>query len=349
MQLIERNGIYYISYYDKRSKRQRRVTTGIPVGKDKRRFAMAKLREMEKMDESAFYNSLPSGKAKLFSEAYKKYMELSADFSPSTRALKKLASDQFIEICGDRFIHDYKLEDFESFRNKLLKNGKSVNTVNIRTKDIRAIFNFFVNHEWLEKNYAVVQRPHYKKPKSIPLSDWEEIYRASSQRSLKFARLIKFMLLTGLRSGEAVALTWDRVLLDQDPPVLLMYNKNLKDEEYCLLLPEAAGLLKLMLETKGVYPRDSVFGFESRRLITFERVQVKLWGEARYSLHNLRKTYITYLFELGLDITEVRVLSRHGVKSMEILAEHYRDVQNKKLVDKVAGREKSFLNLKKVL
>jgi integrase len=339
MKLVERGGYYYISLYDKKRKRSRRIATGIKVGKDERRYAAAKMKELERKQKGAFYNSLP-GKAKLFSEGYAKYKELKRDLGESTFELKDLAYNKFIEVCGNRFIGDYVLEDFERFRNKFIEEGKSVNTANIRTKDIRAIFNFFLQHEWIDKNYAVVQKPHYKKPKSISEAEWRALMDEANARSPKFARIINFMRWTGLRAGEAVDLTWDRVIIDREPPVLLLYNKNHKDEEYCLLLPQAVKILEEIKPYSEQYASASVFGYKSKRLVSFTRFQEEIWGEVRYTPHHLRKTYITYLFNLGLDISDVRVFSRHSTKSMEILVEHYRDIQDRALVQKAIDKEK---------
>lgn len=340
MKLIERDGYYYISYYDKKSKRSRRIATGIKTGKDQRRFAMAKLKEFERQQSGAFYNSIPLKSALLFSEAFSKYLSLKMDLSATTKELKELASDKFIEICGDRFISHYALEDFEMFRNGLFKmtNKKgeplSVNTVNIRTKDIHSIFEFFVEHEWIMKNYAVVQRAKYQRPRAIPAADWQAILDEAGVHAPKVRRILEFMRWTGLRSGEAVGLTWDKVLLEHNPPVLILYNKVLRDEEYCLLLPEAVKILKEAKKYSAQYAHGSVFGYKSRRFMTFARVQVRLWGETRYNIHQIRKTYITYLFELGLDISDVRSFSRHSSKSMEILVDHYRDIKDRAVVDK---------------
>ncbi len=80
---------------------------------------------------------------------------------------------------------------------------------------------------------------------------------------------------------------------------------------------------------------QKVFNYLNKDSLTaFDRAQVTLWKEHRYNLHQLRKTYITRLLEVGLPVEDVKEFARLSSKSMQIILDHYREVKNLALVTK---------------
>jgi integrase len=166
-------------------------------------------------------------------------------------------------------------------------------------------------------NITKITPRELKDPKFIPEDDLTKIlaylYNKKDKRHFAF---IFFLLNAGCRKSDALALTWSQV----DWGNRIIYIKNIKkNRNYVIpltnMLEESLNLMK------GRYP-DRVFGFANQTSLEFYwRCQVNLFGCNKYTMHELRKTFITKLLQKGYDLDTVKKLVNHV--EVETISRYY--------------------------
>lgn len=205
---------------------------------------------------------------------------------------------------------------------------------------LRALFNFAIReYRKADGTVAIADNPVevlYKKwvplkPRTSRIPDakvgtvWSALNRmrevAQNRDTLASIDLVMFLLLTGARIGEASALTWDRVNVDEgwwhlpDPknsnPVwlplstqavaLLQTRERIDDSQYVFTSWGKCGHIK--------DPRDTM-----RR--------VSEYAETKLTPHDLRRTFTTIgVACCGIDLHKVELLTNHVPKG--VTARHY--------------------------
>jgi integrase len=130
------------------------------------------------------------------------------------------------------------------------------------------------------------------------------IWKASEANGY-FGALIRFLLLTGARRGEAAGLTWGEID-DGDWTLPASRNKNKTD----LLRPLSKAALALVNALPHIADSPYVFTFNGKKPISFGRCkrdfEAKCGITADWRLHDLRRTARTLLSRAGVnsDIAE---------------------------------------------
>lgn len=149
---------------------------------------------------------------------------------------------------------------------------------------------------------------------------------AYNRPTLSAIELVMFLLLTGLRIGEASELTWDRVHLDEGW-FFLPDPKNHNPVELPLS-SVAVELLSTCQQVKGnphVFPSWSKSGHIRSPRDVMEKVST-IAGK-HLSPHDLRRTYTNLgIAELKIDIFKIEMLTNHIPNT--VTAVHYLDTTN---------------------
>ena len=143
---------------------------------------------------------------------------------------------------------------------------------------------------------------------------------------------VRFLFLTGARRGEAAALTWDRVHLEDD---LAKCWWHLRDEDnktgnpiWLPLSRQAVALLKARKpadddkdSSKYVFPSRAKSGHVEDTRAPFERI-CKALGTDGLSSHDLRRTLITIGFSVcDVELFKMELLTNHVPEG--VTARHY--------------------------
>jgi integrase len=143
---------------------------------------------------------------------------------------------------------------------------------------------------------------------------------------------VRFLLLTGARRGEAAALTWDRVHLDDDPAKCWWHLREEDNKTgnpvWLPLSSQAVELLKARKPTdddkdasKFVFPSRAKSGHVQDTRAAFERI-CKALGTSGLSSHDLRRTLITIGFSAcNIELFKMELLTNHVPEG--VTARHY--------------------------
>lgn len=145
--------------------------------------------------------------------------------------------------------------------------------------------------------------------------------------------LVSLLLRTGLRRGEALALTWDNVDLDNR---MIYVRKNLVDHSWEMFIsnelkppasrrdipiPDSlyAQLRQMKSKATAIYLFTNADGSGPIKKTSFRAMwEVVNATSHPVTPHQLRHTYITRLFEGGLDLKQVQYLAGHSTPDMTL-------------------------------
>jgi integrase len=131
---------------------------------------------------------------------------------------------------------------------------------------------------------------------------------AQKSRNTALVDLVEFAMFTGLRRGEALGLTWDRVDRSRGV-VLLIETKNGHPREVQLSANADAALARRWT------PDATGLVFGSRNWNSFRQAwvaAVKAAGIAKFRFHDLRHTTASWLVQQGRSLREVKELLGHS-------------------------------------
>jgi integrase len=230
---------------------------------------------------------------------------------------------------------------FNEIKNNGLRgDGPAPSQANQGFSILRALFNYAIREyrrpdgvaiikdnpvEVLHKKWMPIKAKTTRIPDSkvgavwLSLQQWREA--AYNRDALASIDLVTFLLLTGSRIGEASALTWDRVNLDEgwwhlpDPK-----NRN---PVWLPLSKEASELLTTRQRVKGSNFVFSSWGKSGH--IKDPRDTMKKLSEVaglHLSPHDLRRTFTTIgIASCGVDLFRIELLTNHIPKS--VTERHY--------------------------
>jgi integrase len=214
-------------------------------------------------------------------------------------------------VGSNAHLQDIDRRLIERFQLHLLSRGISKSRVNRYTAALKCFFNRFI--EW-EKIPANPCRGIKLYPET-PRTQWLEagqIAQILEHCSPRLRPIVQVALLTGLRKGDILRLTWDRIDFEQGL-IRITQSKT----QTPLLLPMSPALADVLRNVRRDLDSPSVFypGPKSRRRFgwvrtDFEKARMAA-GLPSTHFHDLRHTAATQLRRLGRDLQIVQQLLGH--------------------------------------
>jgi len=202
-----------------------------------------------------------------------------------------------------------------------VKKGLSLKTLNTDLTHLKSIFKWGIDHRYLDSN-PFEKIPKFKvkpsKPRILSMEEWDLIW--SIAKTSRWRPLILTYLLTGARLSEILKhkLSWNNInftkcsiTLDQrkrGKSLTLPMPKLLKDE---LLWLKDHKLEKetCIREDDGEYP----FPFHKDYISHVVKRDIFIpAGVTDISIHDLRRTFASYLIHLGIPVAVVSQLMSHS-------------------------------------
>ena len=311
MAIIRKSGKHlYVQVYDPQTQGTSHIPTDIPNTPD----GYSKVKALIKI---GYYKAKPLITFTLDMDILQAqdYYFSQVQLSPKTIDGRKLALRWWIQLCGVKRLNKYNDKDYQTFIEAL--SDRSKNTLAIYTSELHSFFQWYVNKKALSANIISITPRELKDPRIIPQSDLTKLlaylYQKEDKRHFAF---IFFLLNAGCRKSDAIALPWSSV----DWGNKIIYIKNIKkNRNYSIpltnMLSEALQLMQGRFE-----PR--VFGYANITSLEFYwKAQVKVFGSNKYTMHELRKTFITTQLQRGFDMDTVKKLVNH--QELETISKYY--------------------------
>lgn len=246
-----------------------------------------------------------------------------------------------LERFGHRRINEITSQEISAYINELALKRYARRTVQGHLTMLCLIFDYGVIHGMAASNPArIVKLPKSLKSSKRDLPDESDIQKIKKGLTLPFGLLAYFLMLTGLRRGEALALTYDDI--DRDKK-LISVTKSLYWEVNQPVIKTTktdTGVRSVILmdALAEVLPRGKGYIFGGDKPLT-QTVYRRAWAnyakESGISCtpHQLRHLYATLLYEAGVDEKMAQELMGHS--SITITRDIYTHIRKNRL-DKAA-------------
>ena len=252
------------------------------------------------------------------------------------------------EYFGDEPIKNIRPLDIQRLVDTLANKKYSQQTVRVQRNVLNLIFKFAVLQDYIEQNPVEPTRVprHLNKTKRTVPSD-EDISVVLNSTDKEFGLFPYFLLLTGLRRGELLALQWRDIEGNtahiykqvtyngdnQNQPHLTEHTKT-EAGQRDVFLPDA--LLEKLQRGK---PTEYIFGGERPLTkIALRRKWDKYVEQTGINLtpHQLRHTYATFLYESNVPEKEAQTILGHSsVKVTQDVYTHIRENRKKQTEEKI--------------
>ncbi len=258
------------------------------------------------------------------------------NYRKNTRA----AYNRIIEYFADnKDITKITAAEINHFIKHLISRGYYKQTIAAHKNVLNMIFNFAILNGHATVNpVSVIRLPHNlpSSPRKMPTT--EEIREVSSHYT-GFDLLPYFLLYTGLRISEALALTYSDIdrenklitvnkhlIHDGNKPIIEHKTKTVNSERTVILLDRLAE--KLPSRCRGyIFCNDKNEPYTKRELRT-RWVKYQETYNVHLTAHQLRHAYATMLFEAGVDIKDAQELMGHS--DINLTRQIYTHIRNER-------------------
>lgn len=214
---------------------------------------------------------------------------------------------------GNVYLYEISSFDVEMFKSTMIKEGLSKTTVNHYLKILRRMFNIGIDWGYADVNPVKHVKLYSEKDsrKERILTEEEEVrlFEAASER---LRPILTVALNTGMRRGEILNLTWNRVDLERRL-IRVVKTKSGKDRS----IPINDDLFKVLNDLRGKRNGEYLFPnprtgrpFKAVRKSFANAIQEAEIKGLRF--HDLRHTFASRLVGKGVDIVRVKELLGHS-------------------------------------
>lgn len=278
---------------------------------------------------------------KTLESAYREFIKTKENRSERTIEMYEYTYGKLKSFLGEdyevRKINGEVVKEFEKFieyskRSKKKEARKvSKNTIEIIFRQLRIIFEFYRKRGYIHENPFPKKEKEERKIRVIPKEELDMILYLLRKHNLEQYRTIKLLVMTGLRVSELIRLRFD----DIDFRRSLMYIKNNKGrrvDEFPLY-----GELRSFIETnwKKEERTGKVVGYKRRDSLRFFRRFLKENGFKHYTIHELRKTFLTRLANSGMSLFDLQKISRH--RNIATTEKYYLAAEYNRIGEKISS------------
>ena len=326
MAIFKKRGEWWVGYRGPDGKRRREPTGATS-------YTLAKEILAKRQNEVAEQRHFPGrvANAKTFLEVTNKYWELDGKYLKSTTwgYMLEILKTEF----GSRKIGSITVADVQSYYNKK-RNETTNSTANRYVGFLSAIFNRA--RVWGDFHggnpCSMVQKGRESSHRLRYLTS-EEMERLLAAAHSRLYPVLMCALLTGMRRGEILNLTWENVSLDQDT-LYILKSKSGKPRE----LPIPSKLRGVLL---GLGPKANgpVFDLPVIMLRRYFAQALKDAGIFGFRFHDLRHSFASHFLMRTNDLPALQNLLGH---SSPVMTQRYAHLSKGHLASNIAAFESAI-------
>ena len=341
---------YWVSYYLPGRKERREAVRGEGINpysiEDARAFESK--RKVQKREKRVF-DMLPESKM-TFEELADWYLN-----QEKVKALKSFATvrvyiGKFNQKFGSAIVGNIKLADLENLQAKRLREGMKPKTVDdelnyAKGMVIKAFDNDLVGGDVL-KTFRRVKRTlkahSNRRDRVLTVQEFKTLH-GKSPRHLQ--DILTMAYWTGMRKGEIINLTWDRVNLKER---FIRLEASDTKEGQGKTIPLGDGIYQVLNRIPRPLHGGYVFLYKGNRIAVHFDVSIKnsceaagiLWGRKEtggFVFHDLRHTFVTDMRRAGVPRTVTMAITGHAIRDMN---ERYDTVEHWEKLEAIRSLEK---------
>ena len=309
------------------------LARGTPGAKLKRWKTLTTNKTVAKQQEAMIKTDLMMGRIKSAEDGQTKtfrflatlYLRLADIKRQSSYSWKQTAiNNRFLPVFGTKVLGGITTTHIEAYREKrrldsgLQGTSLKVSSLNRDLALLKHLFSYAVREGWLEKN--PVSRIKFEKENNARdrVLEPEEFMQLQAQSASHLQAINLVAYQTGMRQGEILHLTWDRV--DFKANVIRLQAEDTKTNEGRLvpLTPDLTDLLRGLYKVRYLY-EDHVFlvkGQSVSSIKTAFNAACRRAGIQGFHFHDYRHTAVTNMRRTGIDHLTIMKITGH--KTLEV-------------------------------
>lgn len=282
-------------------------------------------------------------KIKTFKDVAEEWQEHHAAIvSFNASSIYKAPIKQLVGLWGDLPAEAITPAMIQSLLNSMAKQGYARRTVQVRLNALNQIFDRTIVDGVIQINpCAGVRMPMGLKTEKRELPDECEIDMVKGCCNLPFGLFAFFMLYSGLRRGELLALKWEDIdfknkVINVNRAMYWEVNQPIIKETKTAAGQRTVPLLQPLDDKLAKRGKGYIFGLPTQTV--FRRKWAKYQHDAWITLtpHQLRHAFATICFEAGLDDKDAQqILGHSSIQVTKDIYTHIREQRRQQSADKL--------------